>query len=63
VKGTPTASDIGNFTVNMRLYDDRGAENYYSYNVEIKPNSVPTYVRYPNNNFSLIMKTISPYLL
>ncbi|CAI2381883.1 unnamed protein product [Moneuplotes crassus] len=41
--GTPTNSDIGNFTINFRVYDAFGKETTYTMNLEIIFNNGPVY--------------------
>jgi len=44
IYGTPTNTDLGNFTVTLRLYDDYGKESFHNVNVEIRENLAPILV-------------------
>ncbi|CAI2376366.1 unnamed protein product [Moneuplotes crassus] len=41
--GTPSNSDIGNFTINFKVYDAYGKETTYTINLEISFNNAPVY--------------------
>jgi len=44
ISGATTNTDLGNFTVTLRLYDDYGKESFHNVNVEIRENLAPILV-------------------
>ena len=49
-KGTPTNADVGNYTIELKAYDNYGAFNIYTFWVNIMTNHAPITVSFMKKN-------------
>lgn len=60
ISGTPTNSDVGNFSVTITATDSLGLASNFVFTIEIKTNNAPTLVSQPNGIFT---KTVLAFAL